>query len=131
MAPKPLTAPVCPKCGKPAARTDTGYGPRFDCCGMRAWGDKPLATRDTLRARSAAHAAFDPIWREGHLTRSEAYRMLSERLGIPYERTHMATMDEALALRVPAAAEAIRATLRGEAPVGDEDLAAEANLPRP
>jgi hypothetical protein len=123
MPPKPSGAPTCPTCGKPAPRTNTRFGPRYDCCGLTAWGDEPLATQETLKARREAHAAFDPIWKDGHLPRNAAYALLAEHLGMRPRDTHMALMDEATALRVPEAADAIRHTLGIE-------LDADAALPR-
>lgn len=76
-----------------------------------------MVTRGTLRARSAAHAAFDPIWKEGHLSRDQAYRRLGAFLGLRSREMHMAQLDEATALRVPEAAAAIMAALDRD-PVG-------------
>lgn len=92
--------PTCPACGEPAKLTVTEYGPRHDCCGLTSWAHKPLADRETLDARQAAHAAFDPIWKSGAMSRSAAYRWLSEQTGIPVKQCHMALMDRGQALRV-------------------------------
>jgi hypothetical protein len=43
-------------------------------------------------ARQRAHAAFDRIWKEGYLTRSEAYAWLAGERG---EVTHMLDLDVA------------------------------------
>lgn len=109
MAEAPYPGPTCPRCGGLAPRSETPHGARYDCCGLRAWGEKPLATHGTLRARGMAHAAFDPIWQEGHLSRSQAYRRLAALLGLSRRVTHMSLFDEETAYRVPAAARAIMA----------------------
>lgn len=57
----------------------------------------------TRMARSAAHAAFDPLWKSGKMRRSQAYKWLAERLGIPASETHISWMDAATAKRVVAA----------------------------
>lgn len=55
---------------------------------------------DTRRARSEAHAAFDPLWKGKRLARSKAYAWLSDALGIPPHRTHIGMMDAVTARRV-------------------------------
>lgn len=37
----------------------------------------PWADEETCHARIEAHVAFDPIWREGHMSRTEAYRWIT------------------------------------------------------
>lgn len=54
------------------------------------------------RARSAAHAAFDPLWQSGRMTRSQAYGELARRLGIPKHQAHMQMFDKATCERVVA-----------------------------
>lgn len=56
----------------------------------------------TRRARSEAHAAFDPIWRTKKMTRSEAYKWLASELGQRASETHISWMDEPTARRVVA-----------------------------
>lgn len=54
----------------------------------------PLGTIPTpaLRElRQQIHSALDPLWRSGRISRSLAYRMLSERLGI--ENYHTANIN--------------------------------------
>ena len=36
-----------------------------------------------------AHAAFDPIWKDGYMKRKEAYKWLSKQLDIPEQYTHI------------------------------------------
>jgi hypothetical protein len=93
----------CPKCGQPAIRMHTLFGLREEHCEMWSWGGKPLASAETHEARKAAHAAFDPLWSGGVMSRASAYQALSDVLGIPKKDCHMGAMDEATARRVPAA----------------------------
>lgn len=104
-------APICPKCGEPATKADTHYGPKYLHCGLWAWGPHPLADAATHRARQLAHAAFDPIWQTGLTSRNNAYKMLAQGLGIEGRECHMKLMLEPTARRVPAVAAAIRATI--------------------
>jgi ssDNA-binding Zn-finger/Zn-ribbon topoisomerase 1 len=43
-------------------------------------------------ARHQAHAAFDPLWKENHMTRKEAYAWMSNNLGIEF--AHIGALDE-------------------------------------
>ncbi len=90
----------CTSCGLPAERTVTAYGVRNACCGLWSWGDKPLADEATHKARRAAHDAFDPLWRDGHMTRDEAYAALRWATGLNEKNCHMARMPRDRALRV-------------------------------
>ena len=103
-----MKAPICPECGKPAAATTTRYGVRHDCCGLWSWGGSPLVDARTHEARSAAHEAFDPLWKDGLLGRREAYGLLANELGIPRDHCHMKLMDRETAEAVPGAVYAIR-----------------------
>lgn len=91
----------CPKCGYPARAVRTQYGQRNSCCGLWSWGTKPLVDGATHEARMAAHAAFDPIWQSGRLSRSKAYKLLAQRLGIAKDDCHMSLMPAEVAARVP------------------------------
>ena len=55
------------------------------------------------KARSAAHAAFDPIWKSGKKTRAEAYRWLAENIGVSNANCHIGMMDEDACAAVVAA----------------------------
>ena len=100
----------CPQCGGRPARSETRYGPRLDCCGLWAWGEHPLADRDTHGARKAAHAAFDPLWKSGKLNRGHAYKLLAEAMGMTRDECHMKLMTAEQARRVPAIAAEIEET---------------------
>lgn len=101
----------CPVCGEVPRRIKTPYGVKRECCGLWAWGNKPLVGALTHEARKRAHAAFDQLWQDGHLSRSEAYRRLAKVMGLSPGECHMAQMDAVTARRVPAAVEIILAEL--------------------
>lgn len=77
--------------------------------GCHPGGGIPLgrpAGPETRKARQQAHAAFDPIWSEGHLTRRQAYDWLSRQVGAWPNAVHIGWMsrDEALeVVRISAA----------------------------
>jgi zinc-finger-containing domain len=103
-----MTRPHCPLCGRVSFATTTMYGVRNSCCGLWSWGEAPLVSRETHEARKAAHAAFDTIWKDGMMTRGQAYKALQKKLGMTSEECHMKLMDEYTALKVPQAAFEIR-----------------------
>lgn len=103
-----MTKIMCPKCGLKPVKTMTRFGPRLDCCGLWAWGNHPLVDRETHEARKAAHAAFDPIWRNGLMGRGEAYKTLAQEMGLTRNQCHMKLMTAEQAIRVPAIAENIK-----------------------
>lgn len=101
--------PTCPVCGNQAAERRTQHGIRSSCCGLWSWDRYPLVSAETHKARSEAHKAFDPIWRNPPVktwgvTRSVAYMLLAEELGIPPEECHMKLMSLEVARQVPGAA---------------------------
>lgn len=55
-----------------------------------------LANRELRRAKNAAHYSFDPIWREGGITRREAYALLAGMLQIPVTDCHIGWFDVVL-----------------------------------
>lgn len=52
------------------------------------------------KARIAAHAAFDPLWKHGPLSRRAAYDWLAIKLRLHRDDTHMVLFDEATCQRV-------------------------------
>lgn len=46
------------------------------------------------QARMAAHAAFDPLWKSGRMTRNEAYKWLSRKMRLKPINCHMAMFDK-------------------------------------
>lgn len=97
--PGPIS-PVCPTCERPATITPTRYGPRAACCGLHSWGYKPLVDPAVHQARNAAHAAFDPTWQRGALSRGEAYRRLQMATGMTSVECHISLMNAEQAWRV-------------------------------
>lgn len=103
-----MTNPICPYCGYESElvkgdkiyphRKDL-YDKNFYLCGAdnayvgcHGNSTKPLgrlADANLRKMKSAAHAAFDPLWKSGKISRSDAYRILSERLGIKREECHI------------------------------------------
>jgi hypothetical protein len=102
----------CPYCGNEAKET-TGkevYPHRpdlrnhviFACLPCDAWvgthknSGKPLgrmANAELRRAKQAAHAAFDPLWKSGQMSRKEAYAKLAEKMGLTPQETHIGMFD--------------------------------------
>ena len=100
-----MGAILCPTCGFPPVKTETRFGPRLDCCGLWAWGDNPLADRETHEARRRAHEAFDPLWKSGRMSRTKAYTQLAKAMGLSPSDCHMKQMTAEQAKRVPAIAQ--------------------------
>lgn len=109
-----LPSVTCPYCGRPAELVNGAaiYGPgRFtdlffwlcrDCAAWvgchknsrRAAPMGRLANAELRRWKSNAHAAFDPLWRTGPLSRADAYRKLAKALDIhPASQCHIGWMD--------------------------------------
>lgn len=124
-------APICPRCQVAAVRRSTSYVygrdygrdlwvcPNYPRCdmfvGMHPDG-KPLGTMagaSLRRARNAAHAVFDPLWKSGQMRRPEAYEWLAGALGLAVEDTHIALFDEAKCADVVAHAKMKRLELSG------------------
>lgn len=102
--------PTCPYCGCVSvfmadSRGIYGgkdYGPVYACLPCEAWvGCHPgtvqplgrLADKALRRAKNRAHAAFDPIWKEGLMKRGSAYLWLSDQLGIDRADCHIGMFD--------------------------------------
>jgi hypothetical protein len=104
----------CPYCDRPARlvkgraiyphRPDLAHRNFWRCdpcdahvgCHNNGTKDKPLgrlANAELRRAKQAAHAAFDPLWKSGAMKRKEAYAWLAESLGIAEQNTHIGMFD--------------------------------------
>ena len=119
----------CPYCGKEAKLVDGTviYPHRKDLADLKfyqcapcdayvgchknnhpAWtAPRPLgrpANAELRAAKSKAHEAFDPIWKEGFMERGHAYEWLSEQLNIPKHLCHIGMMDVDDCMRVILAA---------------------------
>lgn len=120
---------ICPYCRQPAVlvKGDHIYPHRMDLYQLNFWNCDPcfayvgchkkgakvdgvksdgtiplgrLADPYLRRAKSQAHAAFDPIWKNNHLTRSEAYKRLAIQLGIPKKECHIGMFDIEMCMKV-------------------------------
>ena len=100
----------CPYCGNKAEYVDSAeiygksYGMVYLCrpcdayVGVHDGTDTPLgrlANRDLRRWRNRAHAAFDPLWKQGpyRRRRNDAYAWLAGKMGLTKEETHIAMFD--------------------------------------
>ena len=109
---------ICHYCDKPAALV-TGsaiYPHRPDLFALKFWrcdpcdahvgchaagkgqgdGTQPLgrlANAELRRAKSRAHAAFDPLWKSRQMNRRDAYYWLSRQLGISFANCHIGMFD--------------------------------------
>lgn len=105
----------CPRCGCATSSmtlSNTSRGIAYVCrdCGLRHGAHQdtgeplgePAADEDTRRARMDAHEALDRLWGGpgAVMTRSEAYALLAERMGLPVERCHISRFDAAQCRRV-------------------------------
>jgi hypothetical protein len=48
-----------------------------------------LANKELRKYRSLAHKAFDPLWKTKGMTRTAAYRWMSEQMSIPPQEAHI------------------------------------------
>jgi hypothetical protein len=71
---------------------------------------------ETHFARRNAHEAFDPIWKQGKLSRSEAYKRLARVLQMTRKECHIKKMDADTARRVPSVARQIARQEKGPQP---------------
>lgn len=52
-----------------------------------------LANKELRKAKSAAHRAFDPLWKLGDMKRKEAYKWLASMLNIDGSDCHIGMFD--------------------------------------
>ncbi|MGL6141541.1 MAG: zinc-finger-containing protein, partial [Enterobacterales bacterium] len=69
-----------------------------------------LANAELRKAKSLAHRAFDDIWRDKHMSRSQAYSWLAESLGIEKKDCHIGMFDVDMCMRVVDVSENYTAT---------------------
>lgn len=90
---------ICPKCNKPAPWVENkekygrNYGKSYMCyyckecdtyVGCHNNTRTPLGTmadKETMKLRIQAHSLFDKSWKNGAMTRKEAYKKLSNHFG--------------------------------------------------
>lgn len=59
-----------------------------------------LANPELRKAKMAAHAAFDPLWKSGKHKRGQMYGWLANQLGIEKKDCHIGMFDVDLCMRV-------------------------------
>ena len=120
----------CPYCGRDSSLQTHPSGSRFGkiwkCDPCQAWtgvhkGSRDfaplgrLANAELRKLKMATHAAFDPIWRDGHMSRSAAYKLLCRRMGQPKTRSfHIGFLDADQCRKVIEIASDLHANLRAE-----------------
>lgn len=94
----------CAECGRPMILRNSRFGKFYGCSG---WPDctgthgahpdgRPLgkpATAETKQARIRAHAAFDRLWKDGGMSRREAYSWMRRAMGVPGRECHISMFD--------------------------------------
>ncbi len=102
----------CPYCGQPANLVDSvtiygrSYGMIWDCrpCDAYVGTHKNskdhaplgrLADKELREWKKRAHAAFDPIWKSGQMSRPNAYNRLQEIMGLTADDAHIGMFDVA------------------------------------
>lgn len=92
--------PSCPIHNREMWRRITQYGALYICtvdsCDILKWGDGDYTTPAnvvTRARRHAAHEVFDRLWKDGHMTRGEAYHQLSGHLAKHIRDTHIGLFD--------------------------------------
>lgn len=75
-------------------------------------GTRPLgrlANAQLRKAKQAAHAAFDPLWKSGRMSRKEAYIWLAGAIGVSHANCHIGMFDIDACKAVKAAVEQLHA----------------------
>lgn len=60
-----------------------------------------LANAETRQLKQAAHAAFDPLWKSGSMSRTKAYAWLRDATGLSERECHIGWMSDDDLRRVP------------------------------
>jgi hypothetical protein len=58
-----------------------------------------LANAELRRLKMDVHAAFDPLWKSGQVSRSATYLWLAEAIGVALPECHIGMFDEDRCLR--------------------------------
>lgn len=101
--------PLCPYCGSESEFVDSArvyrgksYGMIYDCrpcdayVGVHKGTEKALGTlanRELRQWRMKAHAAFDPIWKNGRMQRRAAYAYLQRIMGMSEAEAHISRFN--------------------------------------
>lgn len=102
----------CPNCGGLMLLKTGPYGQFWSCwnypecdiiCTIGERGKVgPPSDKVTRQARRALHNQFDKLWQSGLITRSEAYTVLSQMLGIRKKHCHIRLFDKETCEKVSA-----------------------------
>ena len=102
---------VCPYCGKASKFVDSkvvygrSYGMIYLCqpcnayCGVHKGTTKALgrlANKELRDLKIQVHAAFDAIWKNNHMRRTDAYKWLADKLEVEARFSHIGMMSEEL-----------------------------------
>ena len=68
-----------------------------------------LANAELRAAKKMAHDAFDPVWRDGGISRRDAYAWLAGMLGIELQQCHIGLFDTDQCAAVARAVHALKA----------------------
>jgi ssDNA-binding Zn-finger/Zn-ribbon topoisomerase 1 len=102
----------CPDCGAPMIlkqkeNGDNYYGCTTEkCCGYlgcHAGTTAPVGTPATLEVRYLrykCHKRFDRLWKDGHFTRTGAYKWLATWFRLPPVKAHIGMFDKEDCLRL-------------------------------
>jgi hypothetical protein len=121
---------LCDQCNTPAqqVRGSKIYPHRPDLHNRRFWycdqghparwvavgTGGTMADQITRYWRQRAHAHFDPVWQSGDLTRSDAYAILSEIMGITKSKCHISQFDYAQCKQVIEISNQIKQVIQNE-----------------
>lgn len=105
-------APICPYDGATSVLESStkvyngkDYGLMYICSnfprcdayvGIHKGTTKPLgrlANKELRFWKKKAHAALDPLWKDGTVTRQEAYEIVGTVLGLPRSKAHVGMLD--------------------------------------
>lgn len=104
-----MSNPICPYCNQESQFVDSSviygksYGMIYLCSDCDAYvgchngtnkAKGTLANKELRELRKKAHECFDPLWKNKTYSRSSAYKWLSEKLGIPVGKTHIAMFNK-------------------------------------
>ena len=97
----------CGECGSPMRLLESRtYGKFYGCTkwpecdgthGAHQKSGKPLgipANKETKEARIQAHIAFDSLWKDGSMTRKEAYKWMQKTILLSKEDAHISKFDK-------------------------------------
>lgn len=96
----------CPDCGSSMVLRNSKYGFFYGCTeyptckaahGAHKDTGKPLgipADKKTKKARMRAHDAFDQLWKDKHMSRTQAYEWMQEAMEMSEDEAHIGRFTE-------------------------------------